>query len=871
MSRPRAFLAHEPNVGPSSVLTVKKSGSGLWLPNLLFKRKALALSALLVRGMLVLAGLLWWRVAQAATYIIPPMAATPFGNCLLVSGTTYSCSSGISLGNNDTVNLDSNLTLNIPGNGLNIGNNVTVNSNGFTFQINASEDVDIGNAFHGQLSISAPGKTINLGAGNGLITGNLAAGTINIGSSTTVDGACTPANARCTGGVSAPTVVTSAASSISTTGATLNASVTANGASTAVTFDYGTSSASYTSTGLVGTGSPVNTTGTPSYNLSGLTCGTSYFFRAKGSNSSGTSYGGELSFATLGCAAGVFDAYESTYNSANAFANAARIKTHVASNKGICVNAGVCTLTVGSFNSAKTALNTSFTGPVLIEIVDVTTGNGCSSASVIATVVASQTLSGSGQTNVTLPAVVNSYANARIRFSYPASGPATAQNCSVDNFAIRPSSFASVNVKDASWSTAGSTNTLSNVVLATTMPVHKAGRPFSLNASAVNAFGSTTSNYTGSPTAVLTACSSGTACVAMPGTLTLGSAFAAGVLASNTASYNDVGAFSLTLQDSNFAAVDAEDSSSVERNIASGALDVGRFVPDHFDTAVSEQGCSTFTYSGQPLTLFTVTAKNASGNTLVNYAISGLAQTLTLSDANGVAGAFKSASVASSSFSAGVSSSSPTFTFTALATAPSIIRLRAVDVDSVSSATGTDSTSATAVEGNSTIVSGRVKLLNAYGSERLALPLIMTVEYFDTASGTAWRRGTSSFADTCTSLTAANFAFFTTASSCTSAVSSCITALSLSATATSPYKSPWSVSQSATSPSAAGNMCITLNLDGSAPGSQCAATGSAASSATSANSPWLKYPWAGAAAINPVARATFGIFKSPLIYRRENY
>ncbi len=33
---------------------------------------------------------------------------------------------------------------------------------------------------------------------------------------------------------------------------------------------------------------------------------------------------------------------------------------------------------------------------------------------------------------------------------------------------------------------------------------------------------------------------------------------------------------------------------------------------------------------------------------------------------------------------------------------------------------------------------------------------------------------------------------------------------------------------------------------------------------------WLQYNWTGAIG-NPRARATFGVFKSPLIYRRENY
>jgi MSHA biogenesis protein MshQ len=33
---------------------------------------------------------------------------------------------------------------------------------------------------------------------------------------------------------------------------------------------------------------------------------------------------------------------------------------------------------------------------------------------------------------------------------------------------------------------------------------------------------------------------------------------------------------------------------------------------------------------------------------------------------------------------------------------------------------------------------------------------------------------------------------------------------------------------------------------------------------------WLRYNWTGAAA-NPGARAAFGIYKSPIIYLRENY
>lgn len=35
--------------------------------------------------------------------------------------------------------------------------------------------------------------------------------------------------------------------------------------------------------------------------------------------------------------------------------------------------------------------------------------------------------------------------------------------------------------------------------------------------------------------------------------------------------------------------------------------------------------------------------------------------------------------------------------------------------------------------------------------------------------------------------------------------------------------------------------------------------------------PWLEFPWVGVGNTDPSARATFGVFKSPLIYRRENY
>jgi MSHA biogenesis protein MshQ len=40
---------------------------------------------------------------------------------------------------------------------------------------------------------------------------------------------------------------------------------------------------------------------------------------------------------------------------------------------------------------------------------------------------------------------------------------------------------------------------------------------------------------------------------------------------------------------------------------------------------------------------------------------------------------------------------------------------------------------------------------------------------------------------------------------------------------------------------------------------------------TIASPTWLTFPWHGATASAPTGRATFGIYKTPIIYMRENY
>ncbi|MDE2417233.1 MAG: LamG domain-containing protein [Burkholderiales bacterium] len=291
---------------------------------------------------------------------------------------------------------------------------------------------------------------------------------------------------------------------------------------------------------------------------------------------------------------------------------------------------------------------------------------------------------------------------------------------------------------------------------------------------------------------------------------------------------------------------------------------LGRFSPRNFNTVLTTQGCGTFTYSGQPITVVAVGAMDGSGTAVTPNYTGAYARQVTLSDANASAlGLLSGNVVGAASFSAGVGNASPTYTFASYATVPLAIKLRAaepVGADGIDSSVGSEATA--------TIVSGRLVLPNAYGSEQLALPLTTRVEYYDTATSPGWRVATGSYVDTCTRLISGNFAFTTTASACTAPVASCITALSVTATGVGPFVSPWIVTLG--KPTSSGNLCVSVNLDGTAAGKQCTATGAPGATATSVGAPWLRFPWTGATG-NPVARANFGIYKSPLIYRRENY
>ena len=101
---------------------------------------------------------------------------------------------------------------------------------------------------------------------------------------------------------SPPSVTTNAASGLTSTGATLNGTVTSNGATTTVSFAYGTSVA-YGSTVAASPNPLSDSAGATavSYTLTGLDCGTTYHYRAQGNNAAGTTNGSDATFTTAAC------------------------------------------------------------------------------------------------------------------------------------------------------------------------------------------------------------------------------------------------------------------------------------------------------------------------------------------------------------------------------------------------------------------------------------------------------------------------------------------------------------------------------------------------------------------------------------------
>lgn len=276
-----------------------------------------------------------------------------------------------------------------------------------------------------------------------------------------------------------------------------------------------------------------------------------------------------------------------------------------------------------------------------------------------------------------------------------------------------------------------------------------------------------------------------------------------------------------------------------------GTTGARRFIPHHFTTSVT-QGCDSdnFTYSAQPFVV-EVRAWNGAATPATTRNYDGTAATspnfakaVTLTDANaGAAGTLSNASVAAADFSAGVATvSTPVYTFTSRTTNETGIVLRATE------STGGDGvTSSGFTEDSASIRSGRMRLLNAYGSELLNLAVPLTTQY--------WSGGwVTNAADNCTQVpvpaSGSGLVFG-------GGLVAGETTLSINGIT------------SGTASFAAGNGGLLLTKPG---------VGNAGYVDITINAPdWLEFDWKGAGDVDPTGRATFGIYKAPVIYMRENY
>ncbi len=310
-------------------------------------------------------------------------------------------------------------------------------------------------------------------------------------------------------------------------------------------------------------------------------------------------------------------------------------------------------------NVAKNAVDTTYTqAGVTVELLDSSDNTGALNAAtgcrpIGAAVGQWHPIAGTSQLvnfNLGVISPVNftaadSYRDVRVHVVKTLVG--AGEGCSTDRFAIRPASL-TITAHDATWATAGTGRTLANTG-ASGGNVHKAATdlspvPFTLRATPLPA---TATNYDGTPTTVAGFPACGTLCTTVGGlSFTAGSWTAAGsgVRENATANYSEAGTFNLQLEDATYASVDAVDGSSpAMRTVpATASVEIGRFVPDHFDVTglitpvfktfnAADAACSTgaaprrtFTYIGQPFGYLTapqatIAALNAAGSTTVNY------------------------------------------------------------------------------------------------------------------------------------------------------------------------------------------------------------------------------------------------------------
>jgi len=499
--------------------------------------------------------------------------------------------------------------------------------------------------------------------------------------------------------------------------------------------------------------------------------------------------------------------------------------------------------------------------------------------------------------------VAAAFPDVRVRIRFPVVSP-TVTSCSTDNFSIRPTVFTVSSTDATNTGTSGT-------------PAIKAGANFNLAAASVAGYNgtpivdNTAGMVVGTPTQGAIGGGFGAA-NPVTGTAT-GSGFSYSEVGNFGLAANAVFDSSFTSVDapgvdcivgfSNIL-VGGQYGCSIGSTAVpqtTGSSGFGRFTPDNFNVAYNAPaftpGCGTFSYVGAPFTygtapVITVTARNSGGGTTTNYAGAYMKLTnakLATAPYDTQAGRYSrfdagstpaldtsllpstAADPAIGVFAGGVGTltfaSGSGLGFTRSTTTPSApfnadiaLSLNVIDTDDVVFAanpaafgTATSGGGMTFTGGNKAMRFGRLRMLNALGSEKLDLPVPLQVQYW-TGTGFA-----TNAADGCTSLAAASLVF--------SAYTGGITAGNMNAANIDPTPTISFtlgvgnlklLKPSLVPPPSTGATTLTVNLTAEVP-----------------TKSYLQGNWGVPTfTANPSSRATFGLYGTQprqFIFFRENY
>ncbi|MBV8209486.1 MAG: hypothetical protein JO133_05425 [Burkholderiaceae bacterium] len=447
--------------------------------------------------------------------------------------------------------------------------------------------------------------------------------------------------------------------------------------------------------------------------------------------------------------------------------------------------------------------------------------------------------------------------------------------CSVDNFAIRPTSL--------TISSYGSANADNTGTSTTATPIIKTGATFQLSVSGGG--GGDNGGYNGLPSINTTAI---TVNPSNPGILSGSFTNHGEGGTQGNFTYSEVGYFSLNanaVYDTTYTAVDqpGDCTANYSNTLVNGQYGCyvgsavspyfGRFIPDHFaiTPGTVTPACGTLSYFDQDgfVTTFTLAAQNSTNVTTQNYTGSfaklGLTTWAGYVFTGNTATPSASATAPTGSWTNGSASISAKHQVvvrpTTSPSAPANLIVSAKPVDS----DGVTLTSPTAVMSAATLLEfGELALGSASGPATANLSLPVNANYWN---GTGWVTNT---ADTCTGPAIANASIalgnFVRAAGATGTFTTSITTPSLA--------SSWSQGTGnivLAAPNVAGTAQVAINLGSTTSDASCIGWSVTSTGAAMA---WLRGSWCNSSYNqDPSSMATFGTATStaPYVYIRENH